>query len=110
MKSFVEVFDKVKEYCAKKVEAGKLTDVAYRLWILNLKPVKLDGNEAVFNVQSEFQKDVILKNYEKILKEAFMEVLGFEVELKIIPEENEDEDDNSPVEKKKETPSRAAAR
>ena len=102
MKSFVEVFDKVKEYCAKKVEAGKLTDVAYRLWILNLKPVKLDGNEAVFNVQSEFQKDVILKNYEKILKEAFMEVLGFEVELKIIPEENEDEDDNSPVEKKKE--------
>ena len=72
MKNFVEVFDKVQECCQQMVDAGELTDVAFRLWIKSLKPVKLDGNEAYFNVQSEFQRDVILKNYEKIIQKAFM--------------------------------------
>ena len=31
MKSFVEVFDKVQDYCMEKIERGELTDVAYRL-------------------------------------------------------------------------------
>ena len=102
MKNFVEVFDKVQECCQQMVDAGELTDVAFRLWIKSLKPVKLDGNEAYFNVQSEFQRDVILKNYEKIIQKAFMQTLGFDVVLKIIPEDNEDEVDNTPIEKRKE--------
>ena len=102
MKNFVEVFDKVQECCQQMVDAGELTDVAFRLWIKSLKPVKLAGNEAYFNVQSEFQRDVILKNYEKIIQKAFMQTLGFDVVLKIIPEDNEDEVDNTPIEKRKE--------
>lgn len=102
MKSFVEVFDKVQEYCLRKVEKGELTDVAFRLWIKSLTPVKLDGNTACFNVQSDFQRDVILKNHEKLLKEAFAETLGFDVEIRIDILDTEDEADNDPVEKRKE--------
>ena len=102
MKSFVDVFDKVQDYCREKIERGELTDIAFRLWIKSLQPVRLEGNKAVFNVQSEFQKGIILQNYESILKEAFLYTLGFDIILEIIPLENEDESDNDPVEKRKE--------
>jgi len=52
MKSFVEVFERVEEYCLQKVERGELTDVAYKLWIKSLQPIRLDGMTACFSVQS----------------------------------------------------------
>lgn len=109
MKSFNEVFEKVKEYCLQKVEREELTDVAYKLWIKSLQPIKLDGMTACFSVQSEFQRDVIMKNYQKVLVEAFMNVLGFEVEIDITtPEKAEPEAaaetlaeaENTPVQKR----------
>ena len=100
MKSFVEAFDKVQEYCMEKIERGELTDVAYRLWIKSLNPVKLDGNVACFTVQSEFQANIIIKNYTEILTEALMNVLGFEVELSITAVDNGDEEDTDPNKKK----------
>lgn len=80
MTSFIEVFERVKEYCAA---SGEIGETAHRLWIQTLEPLKLEGNTAVFYVQSEFQKGIVLKNYEKALKEAFMATLGFEVEIQI---------------------------
>lgn len=100
MKSFVEAFDKVQEYCMEKIERGELTDVAYRLWIKSLNPVKLDGNVACFTVQSEFQANIIIKNYTEILTEALMNVLGFEVELNITAVDKGDEEDTDPNKKK----------
>lgn len=102
MKSFVEVFDKVLEYFQQKVDRGELAEVAFKLWIKTLEPVTLDGNVAVFKVQSEFQKGIILKNYEKLLIDAFSEILGFDVEINIIPMENENEEDKSPIQKRQE--------
>ena len=102
MKSFVEVFDKVLEYFQQKVDRGELAEVAFKLWIKTLEPVSLDGNVAVFKVQSEFQKGIILKNYEKLLIDAFSEILGFDVEINIIPVENESEEDKSPIQKRQE--------
>lgn len=97
MKSFVEVFDKVQEYCMEKIRRGELTDVAYRLWIKSLKPWKLDGNVACFTVPSEFQANIITKNYSSIIKEALAGVLGFDVEISITTDETaEDEEDNDP--------------
>lgn len=97
MKSFVEVFDKVQEYCLAKIQRGELTDVAYRLWIKSLNPLKLDGNVACFTVPSEFQANVITKNYSGIIKEALLEVLGFDVDISIITDEAIiDDEDNDP--------------
>ena len=96
MKSFVEVFDKVQDYCMEKIERGELTDVAYRLWIKSLIPVKLDGNVACFSVPSEFQANIITKNYTGILKEALAGVLGFDVDISIITDDSSAEEDDDP--------------
>ncbi|MEG0614591.1 MAG: chromosomal replication initiator protein DnaA [Oscillospiraceae bacterium] len=80
MTSFKEVFDIVKEYC---LTSGTIGETAHKLWIQPLEPIKLDENTAVFYVQSEFQKGIILKNYEKTLKDAFKATLGFDIEIQI---------------------------
>ncbi|MGN1403575.1 MAG: chromosomal replication initiator protein DnaA [Ruminococcus sp.] len=80
MNSFDEVFTRVKQYC---LEEGDIPEVAVKLWIYALVPVRLDGTTALFSVQSEFQRDVILNNYESLLKEAFLSILGFEVDIRI---------------------------
>ena len=105
MNSFVEVFDKVLDYFQSKVNNGELTDVAFNLWIKTLKPLNLDENVAYFNVQSEFQKGIILKNYSTMLSDAFINVLGFPVDIEIIPLEDtqqDDEEEESPIVKRRE--------
>lgn len=85
MNSFSEVFDCVKKYC---IEVGDIGDVAMNLWINTLEPVSLDGTSAVFYCQSEFQKGVVMANYQTLLLDALKSVLGFEVALNIITTED----------------------
>ena len=80
MNSFNEVFDMVKSYC---LESANIGEVAFKLWIKPLEPVKLEDNIAYFTVKSPFQKDIILKNYEKLLLTALSETLGFDVSIRI---------------------------
>lgn len=106
MNSFVELYDKVLDYFSSKVDKGELSEVAFNLWIKNLSPLKLDKNIAYFNVQSEFQKEIILSHYSSMLSEAFLNVLGFPVEIEVIPldegDSADDDDEDSPVEKRRE--------
>ena len=80
MNSFEDVFELVKKYC---IDVGDIGEVALKLWINALEPQKLDGANAIFQVQSDFQKGVIINNYEKLLKEAFKTILGFDVNIVI---------------------------
>ena len=102
MKSFAEVFDKVLEYIHQKVLNNELTKVAYDMWLKSMIPDRLDGNVAYIKVQSSFQKEIILKNYSELLKEAFMHVMGFEVEIVIVPDEHSDENDYKPIKDREE--------
>lgn len=104
MNSFDEVFQNVQGYCLEKIKNGELSDTAYRLWIKTLQPVKLDENVACFTVPSEFQANIIKKNYTAILKDALENVLGFEVDIDISAEEEiiDDEEDTDPNQLKKE--------
>ena len=80
MNSFSEVYERVKKYC---IDVGKVGEIPLKTWISSLEPVGLDGKNAVFKVQSEFQKTIITNNYEDILKEAFKSILGFDVDIVI---------------------------
>ena len=80
MNSFDDVFSHVKQYCLKE---GEIPEVAVKLWIDTLTPVKLDGSIAYFTVQSDFQKSVTMSNYGDLLKEAFHNILGFDVDIQI---------------------------
>ena len=60
MNSFSEVFEEVKKYC---VEVGNIGNVPMKTWIGSLQPVELNGTNAVFKVQTEFQKKIIEQSY-----------------------------------------------
>ncbi len=87
MNSFSEVFEEVKKYC---VEVGNIGNVPMKTWIGSLQPVELNEKNAVFKVQTEFQKKIIEQSYGNLLSEAFKTILGFPVNF-IIKAENEQE-------------------
>ena len=85
MNSFEEVFDNVKQYCLEK----DIPAIAITTWIDQMKPISFNGTDAVFLVQTDFQRDIVKNKYEDILKEAFYNILGFEVNLVINSESDE---------------------
>jgi chromosomal replication initiator protein len=80
MNSFDEVFENVKKYC---VESGGCNEIAARVWINPLRAVSLEGNKAIIEADSDFQRDTAIANYKDLLLKAFENVIGFPVELEI---------------------------
>ena len=68
MNSFEEVFENVKKYC---LENNKIPSIGLNTWIEPLKPVSFNGTDAVFKIQTGFQKGIVMSTYGTILKEAF---------------------------------------
>lgn len=94
--SFEEVFEAVKEYCSRD---GKVGNVAKGLWLDTLKPVRLEGSDAVIYCSSEFQRSIVENNYAHPLQDAFTQILGFPVNLRlIVHEQNEDAENSTPAE------------
>ena len=88
MNSFDEVFQQVKQYCS---EHEMISDVAMKTWIDAMPPVGIDGKDAVFQVQTEFQQGVLLATYKAVLENALEHVMGFPLRLVVNfnnPEEN----------------------
>jgi len=81
MNSFAEIFELVK----KNME---ITDIAKRSWIDPIKPVRLNNNKAVLYVSATFVKQILDDHYLRIFKEKFREILGFEVEVEILCDED----------------------
>ncbi len=78
MESLKEVFSLVDEYCKEKI-----SDVAYIAWISVIEPIRMDDTTVYLSVKSEFQKNIIEGRYLNLLKDAFEEILGFEVSISI---------------------------
>lgn len=76
--SFEEVFEEVKKYCERE---GNLSEAAMNTWIKALVPVSMDGKTAKFTIQSDFQRSVIISNYDELLHDAMRSVLGFDVDI-----------------------------
>lgn len=86
MNTFEEVFENVKNYC---LENNKIPEIGVKTWINALKPVNFNGSDAIFSVQTEFQKTIVLGNFGAALNEAFLNILGFNVNLVINVESDE---------------------
>ncbi len=77
--SFADIFEEVKKLLT-------LSPTAMKLWIEPLKPLKLNNNQVLLYVASPFARDMARDNFGNLLQDAFSELLGFEVELKILCE------------------------
>lgn len=78
MNSFDEVFEQVKIVIE---ENGVISDVAIATWINTMVPVGLDGQKAVFQVETEFQRGIIQTHYKPKIEQVLEEVMGFPLEL-----------------------------
>ncbi len=81
MESFMQVFSLVKECCKED-----LNEIAYKCWISPIEPYRMDDNTAILLVKESYSKQIIEKQYVGRLKEAFTKVFGFDVDVKIICE------------------------
>ncbi|MDD6278409.1 MAG: chromosomal replication initiator protein DnaA [Ruminococcus sp.] len=86
MNSFEEVFENVKKYC---LEHNTIPEIGVTTWINAMKPVELNGSNAVFSVQTDFQKNIVMSNFESQLSEAFLNILGFKANIVIDVESDE---------------------
>ncbi len=85
MDSFNEAWELICEYCKQHV-----TEVAYKSWLQNIEPLKLDldNGKIILMVRSDFQRNIIMTVYIKLLKEAVVNVFGTELNIAVIvPEE-----------------------
>jgi len=83
MESFMQVFSLVKDCCKEE-----MNEIAYNCWIKPIEPYRMDDNTAILLVKESYAKQIIEKNYVPRLKDVFARVFGFEVEVKIICEED----------------------
>ncbi len=88
MQSFSDVWKLILEHIQKEyVEAKRLSPIAFNRWIDVLEPVSLEGSLVTLKVATGFQRQTIIKQYSSLLRDAFYEILGFDVTIEIIPED-----------------------
>lgn len=63
------------------------SNTAYEMWIKPLKLIKLEADRVIIAAEL-FKINVLKDRYSKLLKEAFLSVMGFNVDIDIIPFEN----------------------
>lgn len=93
MESLKEVWNSVLCYCQDR---ERLSEVAYKVWISPLELVDFEDLSATLFIRTEFQKGIIEKQYLKLLKDAFADVLGFDVTINIITEDESKKLDYNP--------------
>ncbi len=79
VKSLNDIWKKVLSLCKNQV-----SEIVYNMWIAPLEFYKLEDDTAVFIIDAEFKKNIIIKKYSAMLKECFEEVIGFEVEIDVV--------------------------
>ena len=76
MESFDQAWELICDYCRSRI-----TDVAYKTWFDRLKPLSLDFEAGVAQIEApnEFHKQTLLRCYSDLLGEAFQSVFGSQI-------------------------------
>ena len=82
MNSYIEFWEPVRNYCRENMNS-----IAFNMWIDPLKLIKIEADRAIVSAPG-FKIDLIMTKYKSLIEEAFYNVMGFNVELEIMPEEN----------------------
>ncbi len=82
MNSYSEFWDAVLNFCRENMNT-----IAFNMWIEPLKLIKIEA-ERVIIAAPGFKIDLIMTKYRNLIEEAFFNVMGFNVEIELIPFEN----------------------
>ena len=97
MDSLGDIWKEVLAICKNEV-----SDVMYNMWLEPLQFYKLDGETAVFTVNADFKKNIILSKFSELLKRSFESVIGFQVEIDVIVNQAADKEDDKAADTKTE--------
>lgn len=86
MESYNDVFSAVKKYCEEKMVAA-----SYQLFIEPVELGRIEGDFAVLYAPNPWVRDIVEDRFSALLKEAFENVLGFTLVVRI-QEKPSDED------------------
>lgn len=87
MQSAADIWATVLEQLREKV-----SQTVYNLWLVPLKVARFDGSSFILTIASDMRKNVIERQYYKIISEALQDTLGFEVNLYVLSTENGEPD------------------
>jgi len=79
MTSFNDIFELMK----KNLEAS---DTARNLWIDPIKPISMNNNRICLYIADSYVKSLVEQNYSEKFKREFKNILGFDVEIDFISE------------------------
>ena len=68
----------------------KFSPTIYDLWFKDLRLVSLDGTTAVFSTDSNFKQGLISTRHKDSIRDALLEVIGFEVSITVESREERD--------------------
>ncbi len=83
MQSFKDVWEK-----ALILLKNELNNTSYESWIKLLIPMKMENDIAYFCVTTLFQKSIIDKKYKDSIETALSNVLGFDVAIQVMTEDD----------------------
>ncbi len=82
MNSYSEFWDAVLNFCREN-----MNNIAFNMWIEPLKLIKVEADRVIIAAPG-FKIELILSKYKNLIEEAFFNVMGFNVEIELIPFEN----------------------
>ena len=100
MDSFEELWELVKEECKRQV-----SESIYNVWFKEMELVKFDYDEVVISL-SDFKRKIVESKFMKKLSDSFLNVLGFEIKIKLIDINKSENGEPEPVVVKKDEASK----
>ena len=82
--SIDDIWSAVCEECKKTI-----SEVAFNCFLKDLKPVSLDAGEFILSINNEYMRGVVEQNHTEVLKKAIKNVMGIDLNVKIIFEDDE---------------------
>ena len=78
MESLAQCLTAVKDFCRESE-----SETIYNIWLKGLEPVSFEGDVATLSVSSDFIKSMVEDRYLDLIKHGFLDVMGFDVTVKI---------------------------
>lgn len=86
IESLADIWNAVCEESKKSI-----SEIAFNVWLKDLRPVSMKDGVLTLSIYSVYKKQIVENNYISFLQECLKNIMGFEMQIKIILENGESE-------------------
>lgn len=92
IESLNDIWNAVCDLCKENI-----TEVAFNLWIKDIHPIEMQGNVLTLGIYSAYKKSILESTYITMLKESLKTIMGVDMEIKIVLEDENGVEKKPPV-------------